>query len=337
VYEHQLIPANLLNLYLLTKAISIFGGLPFLLLLNRNPNNQLAIFGFTIIITFYCAAGEYFSPLYYVAYIQSLVGIIIFFRPKRIAIYPFLLFGSIPTLYIQYLKQSEVITHAREAVIQDSISITFQLAIMFSLVFEGYSKKRRKEIEYRERFSLIGENVNSFAHNIKSILSSLFIISDNIKEEINDKEATSQNFKSLDKTLDDIHLYLNQFNTLAKFEKEKVSIKKSIFKVSKLLRIKEHNIVIEGEDINFNVIKQDFETILINIFSNYKKSINNIDDLIKVKIKRKEISLTRNFSKEYKTTSGVGQDISQKIAYRNNLQLKFKTENNKSISTIRFS
>jgi hypothetical protein len=335
IYEHKLIPSELIEKYFIAKAISIFGSLPFFILLLKNPLNQLAIFGFTLITIFYSASGEYFSPLYYIAYIECVMAIIIFLRPKRFTIYPILLFGSFPTIYIQYLKEIKVITHARSPVVEDFIMISLVFTIIFILMFEGYSKRRRKEIEYRERFSLIGENVNSFAHNIKSILSSLFIISDNLKEEFKDEKSTAQNFKNLDKILDDIHLYLNQFNTLAKVEKEKVSIKESIMSISKLLRINESNIIFEGDDIHLKVIKQDIETILLNIFSNFKKSINNTDDSIRIKIKKKEIIFSRNFSKAYKTTSGIGQDISQKIAYRNNMELKFKIVNEKSISTIK--
>lgn len=324
-YERTLIPKELVGAYTVLKLAPSILAFPLFYLLVRNPYNQLATSGVLVLLTAYAAIGEYFSPLYLYAFIMGMLGFTILLRPKTITLLPFVIFGGVPVLYLQYLKETGEITHARQAITFDYVFMALEYMVIILVIFGGFSKRRRKEIEFKERFSIIGQDLNTFAHNIKSMLSSQFLINQNLLNNISNPEKLEFYLKSNKKTLENIHSYLNTFNVLEKTDRELVNIKETITNTGVLLRIPKHSIELElEEDIRHHVIKQDFETILINVFSNATKAICDSEEKIKVSLKDNLLSIRYPFSETYTASSGIGESICNRLAQRNNLLLNIQ-------------
>lgn len=319
-YEISLIPNELVNLYLSLKLFTIIWTGLNLYLVTKHPYNQSYIFLATISATAYAAAGEYFSPLYHYSYVMTFLAIAILLRPKMRTLLPMLVLGPIPILYFQHLKEVGQLTHARTAITLDYIMISLEFALIIFVVFEGFSKRRRKEIEFRERFAVIGEDLNTFAHNIKSMLSSQFIINENLREGVQENACVKNLLTLQDENLNRIHEYLNDFNILGKTEFESVFIAESVRKTLRILNFPAQSVLHElDENFQVTLVKQDFETILINIFSNAKKAIDSNATQMKLELVNEKLTITYPFNKEYKSTSGIGESISRKLARKNDL------------------
>ena len=324
-YERTLIPKDLVDAYTVLKLIPSILAFPLFYILVKNPYNQLATSGVFFLLCAYAAIGEYFSPLYLYAFIMGMLGFTILLRPKTLTLLPFVLFGGIPILYLQHLKEVGEITHARQAITFDYIFMALEYMVIVLVIFEGFSKRRRKEIEFKERFSIIGQDLNSFAHNIKSMLSSQFLINQNLLNNISNPEKLEFYLNSNKKTLENIHSYLNTFNVLENTDREFVNIKESITNTGVLLRIPRQSIELDVEDdIRHQLIKQDFETILINIFSNATKAISDSEEKIKVSLEDNLLSIKYPFSETYTSSSGIGESICNRLAQRNNLLLNIQ-------------
>ena len=337
-YERTLIPLELLDFYTLLKLSCIISSLPLFYWLTISPYNQFAIFLSYINLCAYTAIGEYFSPLYFYAFVIGMLSYALLLRPTLKLLTSILAVGGIPTLYIKHLKDIGEITHARQAITIDYVFIALEYMIFIIVIFEGYSKKRRKEIEFRERFSLIGEDLNVFAHNIKSMLSSQFIISENLKESIGDDNQMYELIDQSEKNLNKVYSYLNDFNIIGKSELQRVNVEDSINKVKTLLKIPNEAISIEKRNgVEFEVVVQDFETILINIFSNAMKACSGTDGFIYVLLGDDKVEITNPVSENFKKSSGIGLEVCKKIALRNKLNIVFSPngERYKALITYR--
>lgn len=320
LYEKDIIAQDLLGLYLTLKlGTTIVTGF-FLYLASRNPYNQFYIFMASMGAVAYAGASEYFSPLYHYAYIMSMLGFAILLRPKLMTLLPAIFLGSIPVLYFQHAKEIGLITHGREPAIVDYIFISLEFTVIIFAIFEGFSKRRRREIHYRERFSLLGEDLNTFAHNIKSMLSSQFIINQNLQQGVESNECVKDLLKVQEENLEDVHEYLNNFNLLAKSDLEEVNVSECVNRALKLVNIPCESVQSFLDDnISISLVRQDFESILINTFSNGKKALRGSNGEMKVTLRENKLEISFPFSATYKTSSGIGESISRKLALKNNL------------------
>lgn len=334
-YEYALVPADLLTLYFSLKAVAILGMIPIAFRLFCNPQEQVSVFLAGMLATFYTAVGEYFSPLYFVSYVQCMVAIIILLRPTKWSIYPVAALGGIPIVYIQHLKEIGVISHARPSVTADYIMIVIQFAIMFIIIFEGYSKRRRREIRFRERFSVIGESANLLLHNVKSLMAAQFLLAENIRENIDNEMERESLLDLQEKNLRDISEYLNGINKLARNEKEKVNAVSVVLEVAKMMKVPEEAIEFKGEEPSeFIVVKQELETIVMNIISNVKKCLENIGGNVEVQTQANHIRFSFPFSENYQTGSGIGLEMSKRLAQKNNLRMEMGREGRKFVVSL---
>tara|TARA_Y100000782_G_scaffold4962_1_gene6047 strand:- start:291309 stop:292289 length:981 start_codon:yes stop_codon:yes gene_type:complete len=309
-------------MYTFLKLAPSFASIPLFYILTKNPYNQYAIAGVMAMVSFYAAIGEYFSPLYLYAFIMGMLGFSILLRAKTKTLLPFVAFGGIPTLYMQYLKEVGEITHARQAITFDYVFMALEYMVIIMVIFEGFSKRRRKEMEFRERFSVIGQDLNTFAHNIKSMLSSQFLINQILLNNVSNPQKLEKYLIKNKKTLENIHSYLNKFNVLEKTDSDLVNIKESIANTIELLRVSKASMEVDlSEETHVHAIKQDFETILLNIFSNAMKAITDSDQKIKVFLEENTLTIQYPFSKSYTSSSGIGEQICYRLAQRNNLSL----------------
>jgi hypothetical protein len=74
-------------------------------------------------------------------------------------------------------------------------------------------------------------------------------------------------------------------------------------------------------DAKIECIKQDFDSILINILSNGKKSTKILGG-IEIKITKDELFISNPITQNYEEDSGVGLVFATKLAKRNNLKLE---------------
>ena len=58
---------------------------------------------------------------------------------------------------------------------------------------------------------------------------------------------------------------------------------------------------------------------MINTFSNGKKALRGNNGEMKVTLRENKLEITFPFSATYKTSSGIGESISRKLALKNNL------------------
>lgn len=321
-YEYTLVEAELLTLYFPLKAVAILGMIPIAFRLFRNPEEQVSVFLAGVLAAFYTSVGEYFSPLYFVSYVQCMVAIIILLRPTKWSIYPVAAFGGIPIVYIQHLKEIGVITHARTSVTADYVMIVIQFAIMFIIIFEGYSKRRRREIRFRERFSVIGESANLLLHNVKSLMAAQFLLADNIRENINNERERESLLDLNEQNLRDISEYLNGINKLARNEKEKVNVVSVVLEVAKMMKVPEEAIELNGDAPEFTVVKQELETIIMNIISNAKKVLGSVGGKIEVQTQKNLLRVSFLFNENYQSGSGIGLEMSKRLAQKNNLRME---------------
>lgn len=334
-YERTLIPEDLVNAYTVLKLAPSFICIPIFYILTKNPYNQYAISGVFAMLCAYSAIGEYFSPLYLYAFIMGMLGFTILLRPKTKTLLPYIIFGGIPTLYIQHLKDIGEITHARQAITFDYIFMAIEYMVIILLIFEGFSKRRRKEIEFKERFSIIGQDLNTFAHNIKSMLASQFIINENLLNNISDPNKLKVDLTMNQETLENIHSYLNNFNVLEKTELDLVNVKRSIAKTVELIRIPQESIDLSlDNDIQIHTIKQDFETILLNIFSNATKAIKNSAEKINVSLEENLLVIKYPLNNSYSSSSGIGETICYRLAQRNNLSLSINRDKSDQLYNV---
>lgn len=337
LYEKDAIAQNLLSLYLVLKISTIFFTSLFLYLASLRPYNQYYIFFATVGAVLYATSSEYFSPLYYYAYVMSMLAISILLRPKLITLAPALFFGSAPILYIQYLKSTGVITHAREPIIMDYVMISLEFGIIVFAIFEGFSKKRRREIQFREKFSIIGQDLNTFAHNIKSMLSSQFMINQNLKTGAQNNQCLKELLEIQEENLKDIHEYLNNFNLLTHSSLESVSVDQSVKKMLKLVDIPNHLATLEiGEEYHVSLIKQDLETILLNTFSNAKKAMKGSESKLDIKLSNNKLTVQYPFIEDYAKSSGIGESISRNLATKNNICFDTDIAEERYITTLTF-
>lgn len=195
--------------------------------------------------------------------------------------------------------------------------------VLFIAIFEGFSKKRRQEIEYREKFSLIGENSNIIAHNIKSILSTQFIIVDNLKDSLGENK---EELKDLEENLNATLKYLHELNTFARNEISNISLRDSISKIASILNIPYRNLQISGDNFYFESNVQDVETILLNLFSNAKKSIS-ANEIVEVSLELNRLSIRTPLNKNYQEGSGIGLEIVRKLCLKNKIRFTDNKEN----------
>jgi len=318
-----------------TCLISILGTY----LVSRQPYNQFYVFITALGVTAYCSIGEYFANLYLYGFVMSMLGFAILIRAKPFILYFFAIFGQIPILYLQYYKSIKPLPHVRESVIQDYISISVEFAFFIIVVFEGYSKRRRKEIQYRERFSLIGQDLNVFAHNIKSMLAAQFILQDNLEMNLDNLDEAKQLIKDKGDNLNSIISYLNDFNLLEKTHLEEVNIVQAIKKTCHLLNIPSSAFtLIENESLSKILgIKQDIDSIFINILSNAKKALEYSEEKIIIIINKQSIEFIAPFSYHFKSSSGIGEMISSRLALRNKMELSYKIQEDTYISLLNFN
>tara|TARA_Y100000768_G_scaffold212868_1_gene160408 strand:- start:141 stop:1082 length:942 start_codon:yes stop_codon:yes gene_type:complete len=310
--------------------------LPLFLLLIREPRNQMILFLLSLVLTLFSIQGEIFSPLYFFAFIAISMGMILFLRYKAIYLFPVLIIGGASVLLIQFLKTKGYFEFARQSTAGDYVVIFTEFMVMLIYLFNGYSKSRRKEIQFRERYSVIGQEANSFAHNIKSMLATQYILNDNLKNSVGVRKRLDETIEDQKKSLIEMKEYLNSFNIFENTDIEKVDIASSIEKVKELLRIEDKNLVFtEKSQGNVIVVKQDFETILINILSNSKKAMTNKQQIY-VAIKKNKLEVSSPFIENYETESGIGFKISQNLALKNNMQLEEKIEGDKFIYCLSF-
>ncbi|MBD66194.1 MAG: hypothetical protein CME62_13370 [Halobacteriovoraceae bacterium] len=335
-YEYSNIPEDLKSLFILLKTTTILCSSFLFFLITKKPYNQFYIFLVTCFCTAYSIAGEYFSPLYYFSYVVNMFGMTILLRPKLKTLLPASIIGPACILYLHYLKEQGAITHARPAMIVDYVMISIEFGIILFALFVGFSKRRRKEIQFRERYSVIGQEANSFAHNIKSMLATQYILNDNLMNNIDNKDIMRDSLKDQKKSLIEMKEYLNSFNIFENTDIEKVDIARSIEKVTNLLRINDKNLVLsKSGKITLNVVKQDFETILINLFSNSKKSIDN-QQKIEVIISSNNLKIASPYFEQYEKEAGIGYKISKNLALKNNMVLGENIENNKFVYHLTF-
>ncbi len=264
------------------------------------------------------------------------MGMILFLRYKAIYLFPVLIIGGASVLLIQFLKTKGYFEFARQSTAGDYVVIFTEFMVMLIYLFNGYSKSRRKEIQFRERYSVIGQEANSFAHNIKSMLATQYILNDNLKNSVGVRKRLDETIEDQKKSLIEMKEYLNSFNIFENTDIEKVDIASSIEKVKELLRIEDKNLVFtEKSQGNVIVVKQDFETILINILSNSKKAMTNKQQIY-VAIKKNKLEVSSPFIENYETESGIGFKISQNLALKNNMQLEEKIEGDKFIYCLSF-
>jgi signal transduction histidine kinase len=335
-YEHTLIPSELKTNYFIGKILFIFGTIPIFKGLYRTPNSQQYIALLLFIVGMYCVQGEYYSPLYMFAVLEIYLPIIIMLNIKRSVLFPAIFTLPSLVLFVQYLKETGHITHARSPVWGDYLMISFIFSLIFIIIYEGYTKRKRKELEFIEKFSIIGENINIFAHNIKSILSAQYILTDNLRENIGDIKIRNELLDDYYKNLEDINKYLNDFNTLAKNETQKLNLHDTIINVLNMLRIPVAQTNIKGTSFELEIIKQDIETIFINILSNAKKT--TIDNQkIEIELKKKEVIISCPFLEDYIPTSGVGLEMAKKIALKNSIAMSLSLESGKYITRLKFT
>ncbi len=325
LYEQRLIHSDLKIIFFFSKITLIILALPVMFYLTRKPKSSLHHFLVCLLVTLFSVVGELFSPLYFFAFIVCTLGIILFYRPKPIIFFPVILFGGISILTIQFQKSQGAFPLAREEDIGDYIIIFVEFFAIFFYLFKGHSITRQNEMEFRERFSLIGNELNIFAHNIKGLLSSQFIIVDNIEDGLRRNIDIKESVESAQKNLNDIHLYLNSFNLIANTNLQSIQIFDAVEKVIQLLKISPNQYKIEGaRKKSINIIQQDFESILISILSNSVKALaSSQNDSHKIFIRILEDKLTINspFSSQYKSNSGIGEKIATSLAEKHDLRL----------------
>lgn len=319
-YERSLMPKDVVLEFSLWKYTASILGFAFSFVLTFKPANQVYVFLTALASTFYTVVGEYYAPLYHYAFVMIMLAISILLRPNFKIFTPVVIIGQAILLYVQNYKIVNNPTYVREAILQDYIMISIEFTVLILVINEGYSKRRKKEIEHRERLSLLGQDVNIFAHNIKSMMSSHFIISDNLNENINNPKVLKETLEVHDDNLKEITSYLNSFNLLEKTEKCTFNVKDSVMTTLHLLSIPMDKVSLTGE-AKIECIKQDFDSILINILSNGKKS-TKINGKIEIKISKNELIISNPIIENYEVNSGVGEVFTTKLAKRNNLELE---------------
>ncbi len=317
-YEYTFIEQSSLKLYLTLKIVAIYGAVPPLLMLIKRPGNQFLIGVVGAIVSLYSIGGELFSDLYVYAMIQVALGYIMLLKPNHTSL--IVPGGICPAImmYILYLKEKGVIHSQREPIEMDYLSIALIFATVFFLINASFGKKHRKELEFMERFSLVGENTNIFAHNLKSILSSLFLFTSTLKS-TEDKEEIRNLINSHEDDLKGVLKYMNDFNLLARSETVDMSFKDILMQTTSILKISDSQIALTGEDFRCNCSKQDVQAILINVLSNAKKiNVQKID----IKTTSNDATIVLPFSHSYPKSSGVGLSMARKLANRNHLKLE---------------
>ena len=335
-YERTLIPEELLFPYTVLKLAPTILSIPFFYFLTRNPYDQKSTFMVFILLSMYSAVGEYFSPLYFYAFILGMLAFTILLRPKLTTILPIVFLGGIPTLYIQHLKGSGILTHARSAVTLDYAFMAAEFIIVILVIFEGYGKRRRKEIQFRERFSIIGLNANAFAHNIKSMLTSQAMLNETLKACLTDPEKASKLLRVNETNLYNIQNYLNEFDVLERTKFESVNVKLALDKVLSLLRISKDSVSIDiKENSLIEILRQDFETILINILLNASKAIEENDQKIEIMADTKEISITYPRDENDPEPSEIGEKIVSNLARKNNILIETESSDSYQVVTLK--
>jgi hypothetical protein len=325
LYEQTLIPNDVFMLYLASKIILIFGAIPIFYGLCKSPYNYQLQSPLAIMLTLFSVVGECFSPLYFFAFIAISMGLILFYRFRPRHLFPILFIGGLCLLTIQYSKNFGYFKFARNVDIGDYVIIYVEYMLMLIYLFNGYSKSRRNEIQFRERFSLIGKDLNIFAHNIKSLMSSQLILNDNIKENIEDHTLLNELILKSENNLDEIYSYLNEFNLLSHTDYQQVDFKKVILKVCKLLGIPNKSIhLVTHETFNIIACTQDIESIMISILSNAKKSLaaSPKDLKINIDVFHDHISFTSRFIQDFPKSSSIGDKITDQLATKNALLIE---------------
>lgn len=323
IYEYNLIPPEKKALYTCLRLASILLAAPIMFRLTINPYNQVLLFFMTLLLMSFSIIGEFFSPLYFFAYVAITMSIILLYRIKNLIIYPMILLGGAGVLAVQYLKQNGFLNRGREVAIGDYTVIFFEFILIFFYLNEWYTKSRKDENSLKERLQILGQNTQSFAHNIKSVMASQFIIVENIKENIESSIPVEELLQIQDTNLEEIRKYLNSFNLLVLNENEKVSLKGSIKQSIYLLGIGKETVNFSGDDIFLNGTRQDIETLFISIFSNIKKGFQYSNKQIECEFSNKMICIKTPFIEDFPTSSGIGNLLVERLADKNELVVEY--------------
>ena len=330
LYEYSISPDEIKNHLITIKLTTVFFSTISFFFLFNDPQSRKLNFLLDIFLTLYCFSGSLYSKGYEFALFNIYVAKIFLLKQSfndyiKSILVSFIIVLSGPSLSHYFYNKNFV----RELNSNDFYSIYFTSLVLY-LLMKYYFEKNIEEIDTQKtRMATIGKNYNIFAHNIKSMFSSQFMLTQAIKNKLNRDQDISEDLDESVNHLNRIHNYLNEMNKIETEQKTTVQIS-NIFEIIELslglLNIKKDTIKIEDKKLLLSErSRSELLTIFINIFSNAKKSISQLGSInnLALSIKDNHVMIRYLYSSEYITTSNLGMKLIEDLCNNNKIKFKF--------------
>lgn len=314
--------------FLILKSIGVIAPALFMIALYTKGYSRRTIFLLDASLIFYCVMGELYSNLYFFAFLQMNLGkIFIIKQEKRDYLVSFLV-GSTALITVYFLKYNGMINLSD---LRPSVSDYWLTAICFSVLIIFQNFKFQDAVEQNkadnERLAVLGENSNILLHNVKGQFASQMILVDNMADSLDNRNELAKLLSLSKGHLKEVQKYLTSVNKFQNSDAHPES-QKTNFQVLDvieesllLLGLAKENITSKGTSFLVNANREDVLTIFLNVFSNALKSTPKLyrKNDIQVTISEQIVLVTHALSKNKNASSGIGNVVSEKLAFRNEM------------------
>ena len=224
------------------------------------------------VCVFYCVHGQYFSPGYFSAWHECMLGIALILPMSPKLLFGFLLSGSILMSFaIHEFANHEIYLRIRQA---DVIFATFIIATICWCYYRFFLEQIIKRNEMSRRFVDVGKFANMYLHDVKGALSSPIIYSEMLQKHFKNETDTQikKVIQSLNQDLYQLKQLITEINRLTmddQSEAEFIHISDVVETVNTLLETKTEEIQIEQTgDLRVYASKNQLIRAFLNIIAN---------------------------------------------------------------------
>lgn len=275
------------NIYIIGRFLLAFSFLLMLLLNYKKTPVDIKdsdVLTIASLLTIYSIHGQFFSPGYFMAYMQTIISFSLFFAIPKVKFKIFLvLSGILMTASVFYSNVSY--SSIPELVLKFKLDVVISIIIVNVLSYFGYkfvTVVQSEKDQLSRKFLDIGKNTASIIHDLKGVMFSpaVYIELLDKKLRLENKTELLPILNNLKSEFSFISEYVKNLNDLSKshgFTPTDVNIKNQIDIICNVLlknRLKNVDIKVEGVEIingNFYQIKSSIMNLFVNSLENFKE------------------------------------------------------------------
>ncbi len=258
------------------------GAIPVAYVLRKNPFSVTANTLISLNFLLYTCLGHYFQPLYYAAFIQTLLGFSFILLTSRRLHFVLITINSVG-YGIFYLYTYDLVKYRQGPETKTAFISTIVVAYILALIIHHFfTAERGMKEAANDRFALLGRHASNIVHDIKGSISIPQLYLNELHKSLENKDyqhaieylnKMKSSLSRTEKTIFD----LNQLSRMTEGNENPFKVSEGLSDVLDILAKRLHDVEVRIENdfevrVNRGIICSIFLNLILNSLESFKRS-----------------------------------------------------------------